>query len=206
VVTLAISLERVDGSSSRVGRDGVEGNGGRRTNWAISALLAVQTSKLKGGVFGMFARLIKIAALICVAVATVGVAQKAQPKAPSDPLNEWAYPKAKRSAPGSNQPPLLWTRFTTTDAFEKVWEFYLRKVTAGLPMGIPSPTTRGGGTFYFGGSSPQEAKVCAQFRDDNPTAKVGVFVIREKERTISVTIFRRAKEKETNIIVAVDQR
>ncbi len=128
--------------------------------------------------------------------------QQVRSGAPQDPLAEWAYPKAKRGMEGTNQPPLVWSKFTTTDPFEKVWDFYWQKVVKGAPMSLP-PSAKSG-TLYSG--PPKDQTVCAHFRDDNPDAKVGVFVVREKNRTISITILRRAKEKETIIIVAVDKR
>jgi len=38
-----------------------------------------------------------------------------QVKKPPDPLAEWAYPKAKRGLEGTDRPPLIWAKFTTTD-------------------------------------------------------------------------------------------
>lgn len=50
-----------------------------------------------------------------------------QVKKPPDPLADWAYPKAKRGLEGTNQPPLIWTKFATTDPFEKSGTFTGRK-------------------------------------------------------------------------------
>lgn len=150
----------------------------------------------------MFKGTITLAVSVVVVVAMIGSAKVLQSGALTDPLKEWSYPKAKRGLEGTSQPPLVWAKFTTTEAFEKVWDFYWRKVTEGAPMKLP-PSTKSG-TLYSG--APPEQKTCAYFRDDNPTARVGVFVIREKQRTISITIVRRAKEKETMIVVALDLR
>jgi len=155
----------------------------------------------------MFKGTIKLAVSVVVVVAVIGLVQVLQSGAPADPLKEWSYPKAKRGLEGTSQPPLVWAKFTTTDAFEKVWEFYWQKVTEGAPVKLPPSIKRpsiNSGTLYSG--APPEQKTRAYFRDDNPTARVGVFVIREKQRTISITIVRRAKEKETMIVVALDLR
>ena len=122
--------------------------------------------------------------------------------APQDLLAEWAYPKAKRGVEGTNQPPLVWTKFTTTDAFERVWEFYWGKMVKGASISLP-PNVKSG-THYAG--TEKEKIVGAYFRDDSPAGKLGVFVIREEKRTVSVTIMQRAKEKLTTIILAIDQR
>jgi hypothetical protein len=134
------------------------------------------------------------------AVALVSGQVKKQP----DLLADWAYPKAKRGLEGTSRPPLIWTKFTTTDPFEKVWEFYWQKVTRGAPISLPSEVKSG--TLYGGPPDPKKQTVCAHYRDENPAAKFGVFVIREHQRTVSVTIVRRAKERETTIIVVLDQR
>ncbi|GBC99479.1 hypothetical protein HRbin17_02004 [bacterium HR17] len=146
----------------------------------------------------------KVAKSVMLGVALTVMAvmmQRVWSGAPQDPLAEWAYPKAKRGAEGTNQPPLLWTKLTTTDPFEKVWEFYWKKVSRGMTTGLPKIKS---GTFYAG--TEKEKIVSAYFGDDNPAGKLGVFVIREEKRTVSVTIMQRAKEKVTTIIVAVDQR
>jgi len=74
----------------------------------------------------------------------------------------------------------------------------------GAPVGL-SPEVKSG-TFYGKAPDPKEHIICAHYRDDDPAAKFGVFVIREHQRTISITVVRRAKEKETTIIVVLDQR
>jgi hypothetical protein len=141
---------------------------------------------------------------VVVTIAVVALVS-GQVKKPNDPLADWAYPKAKRGLEGTNRPPLIWTKFTTTDSFEKVWDFYWQKVVKGAPVSLP-PGVKSG-TFYGGPSGdPKQQVVCAHYRDENPAAKVGVFVIREHQRTVSVTIVRRAKERETTIIVVLDQR
>jgi len=150
----------------------------------------------------MFKGTLKLAASVVVFAALIGLVGMLQSGAPADPLKEWAYPKAKRGVEGTSQPPLVWAKFTTTDAFEKVWDFYWQKVTKGAPVKLP-PSVKSG-TLYSG--PPTEQTICAHFIDENPTAKVGVFVVREKQWTVSITIIRRAKEKETTIIVVVDQR
>jgi len=143
--------------------------------------------------------------LLGVAVTVVAVALiSGQVKKPPDPLAEWAYPKAKRGLEGTDRPPLIWTKFTTTDPFDKVWDFYWQKVTKGAPVGLPSEVKSG--TFYGGPPDPKKQVICAHYRDENPAAKFGVFVIREHQRTVSITIVRRSGEKETNIIVVLDQR
>ena len=153
----------------------------------------------------MFKGKFKLAVLIVTFVALICSVKVLQSGAPSDPLKEWAYPKVKRGVEGTNQPPLVWAKFTTTDAFEKVWDFYWRKVTHGAPVKLP-PHVKSG-TLYCGPAvSPAEHTICAHFTDENPTAKLGVFVVRRKQQTVSITIIRRAKEKVTTIIVAVDQR
>jgi len=143
--------------------------------------------------------------LLGVAITVVAVAfVSGQVKKPPDPLAEWAYPKAKRGLEGTDRPPLIWTKFTTTDPFDKVWDFYWQKVTKGAPVGLPSEVKSG--TFYGGPPDPKKQVICAHYRDENPAAKFGVFVIREHQRTVSITIVRRSGEKETNIIVVLDQR
>lgn len=78
-------------------------------------------------------------------------------------------------------------------------------MTKGAATSLPSEVKSG--TFYGGPSGdPKQHIICAHYRDDNPTAKIGVFVVREHQKTVSVTIVRRAKEKETTIIVVLDQR
>jgi hypothetical protein len=145
---------------------------------------------------------LKLAVSVFVLVAGVGSVKMLQSSAPADPLKEWSYPKAKRGLEGISQPPLVWAKFTTTDAFEKVWKFYWQKVTEGAPVKLP-PSIKSR-TLYS--EAPPEQKICAHFRDDNPTARMGVFVIREKQQTISITIVRRAEEKETVIVAALDLR
>ncbi len=127
-----------------------------------------------------------------------------QVKPPKDPLAEWAYPKAKRGKEGTTQPPLVWTTFTTLDSFEKVWDFYWGKVTRGAPV-KPAPGAMSG-TLYSGPPDPKQQVICAHFHNVSPAGKLGIFVIREFNRTVSVTITQRAKERQTLIVVAVDQR
>ncbi|MCX7969205.1 MAG: hypothetical protein N3B10_12085 [Armatimonadetes bacterium] len=150
----------------------------------------------------MFARAVKALSLACLLAIVVFAVKQVQSGAVFEPLKEWAYPKAKWGGEGTSQPPLIWARFTTTDAFEKVWEFYWQKVVKGVPISLP-PNVKSG-TLYAG--PPQEQVICAHFRDDKPDAEIGFLVLREKKRTVSVTILRRSKEKETTILVAVDQR
>jgi hypothetical protein len=45
--------------------------------------------------------------------------QQVRSGAPQNPLAEWAYPKAKQGVEGTNQPPLVWTKFTTTLAVDQ---------------------------------------------------------------------------------------
>lgn len=146
-----------------------------------------------------------IGSLVLLGLAVL-LAGQAQP--PKDPLIEWAYPKAKRGKKGTNQPPLAWTTFTTNDEFEKVWEFYRRKTTASFPgMGGSEPPKQPSlrsGTLYMRG--PFGTKICAQLYDISPARKLGVFVLREEARTVSITIVQGAKEKQVFIMVAVDQR
>ncbi|MCS7265013.1 MAG: hypothetical protein NZ805_09300 [Armatimonadetes bacterium] len=151
----------------------------------------------------MFARAVKALSLACLLAIVVFAVKNVQSGAPFDLLKEWAYPKAKQGKEGTNQPPLVWARFTTTDAFEKVWEFYIKKVT---PLGgqLATPPKVKSGTVYSG--EPPDVTICAYFYDDNPMGKLGTFVIRKPKTTISVTILRREKAKETTILVAVDQR
>ncbi len=121
------------------------------------------------------------------------------------PLAEWVYPKAKPTGEGGNQPPLTWRVYTTKDPFEKVWKFYEQKPIEGLPVAPLKEKGRAGHTSVI--ATPQDPKqVCAQFHDPNPKGKIAVMVFRQKDRTVSVTIWQRAGEKETNILVAVDQR
>ncbi len=142
--------------------------------------------------------------LLGVAVTVVAVALiSGQVKKPPDPLADWVYPKAKRGLDGTDQPPLIWAKFTATDAFEKVWDFYWHKSARGIPQ--PKPNVRSG-TIHYGAPTSPEHIICAYFRDHNPKAKFGVFAIREKQRTVSVTIFQRSGEKETTIILVLDQR
>lgn len=149
----------------------------------------------------MIGRAVKALGMACLLATVVAYAQKVEMKAPPDPLKEWSYPKAKREDVAT-RPPLVWAKFTTTDAFEKVWDFYWQKVAKGAPISLP-PNVKSG-TLYSG--PPNEQIICAHFRDEKPDAKTGVFVLREKNRTVSVTIIQRAKDKETTVIVAVDQR
>ena len=77
--------------------------------------------------------------LLGVAVTVVAFAfVSGQVKKPPDPLAEWAYPKAKRGLEGTDQPPLIWAKLTTKDAFEKVWDFYWQKIARGIPQPKPN--------------------------------------------------------------------
>lgn len=153
-------------------------------------------------VLRMVARTVKLVMLGIALAMLIGAVQKVQSEAPKDPLAEWAYPKAKEGKEGTRNPPLVWTTYKTPDAFEKVWEFYWQKIVKGAPVSLP-PKVKSG-TLYS--TMGKEKSVCAHFYDDNPAGKLGVFVIREEKRTVSITILQRAKKKETTIVVVLDQR
>ncbi len=125
-----------------------------------------------------------------------------------DPLVEWVYPKAKPTGEGGNQAPLIWRVFTAKDPFEKVWEFYGQKLMQGVPA---KKEWRGkeGGTMVGAEMTPSGELLKTMhtyFYDPNPKGKIGVMVFRRRDQTVSVTVWQRVGEKETNILVAVDQR
>ncbi len=75
--------------------------------------------------------------LLGVAVTVVAVALiSGQVKKPPDPLADWVYPKAKRDLGETWERPLPWAVFTTTDPFDKVWEFYWQKKITNWGMPI----------------------------------------------------------------------
>ena len=144
----------------------------------------------------MIGRIVKAVMLTCLLAIVVIAVQKIQSEVSQAPLKEWAYPKAEKGKEGTDQPPLIWAKFTTTDPFEKVLKFYLQKIS---PIGSPlerllerSPKVKSV-TVYSG--RPPDVTISAYFYDDNPLGKLGVCVTRQPNKTISITIFQRAKEK-----------
>jgi hypothetical protein len=156
------------------------------TQW----LLAKKKRKLEE-VPAMFKSPAKLAALVVAFVALMGSVKMLQSGAPDNPLQEWIYPKSKRSLRGTDRAPLRWAAFTTTDDFKKVWDFYWNKVVHGPAK--PSPGVKGGTLYREPVGVPEEHTTCAHFIDKKPTAKVSVFVIRKQQGTVSITIFRRAE-------------
>jgi len=143
-----------------------------------------------------------VAKLVLLGVAVMVVAfVSGQVKKPPDPLADWAYPKAKQELGETWERPLPWAVFTTTDPFEKVWEFYWqKKITKwGMPIKLQS-----GASLHTAITSPtgQESISLAYVYD--PKSKTGVLVIWREKETTHITITQQGKQ--TKIVVIVDMR
>ncbi len=140
--------------------------------------------------------------LLGVAVTVVAVALiSGQVKKPPDPLADWVYPKAKRELGETWERPLPWAVFTTTDPFDKVWEFYWQKKITNWGMPIKP---QAGASLHTAITSPtgQESISLAYVYD--PKGKNGVLVIRRERVTTHITIVQQGKQ--TKIVVIVDMR
>lgn len=147
-------------------------------------------------------RVVAKSVLFGVAITVVAVTfVVGQVKKPPDPLAEWAYPKAKQEMGETWERPLPWAVFTTTDPFEKVWEFYWQKKITNWGMPIKP---QAGASLHTAITSPKGQESISFTYVYDPKGKTGVLVIRREKATTHITITQQGKQ--TKIVVIMDMR
>ncbi len=128
------------------------------------------------------------------------------PKPAPNPLAEWMYPKAKEVEGETWEQFLPWATYTTTDPFEKVWQFYWTQKIIQPVMPLPFNLTKRA-SASMGTNDPKLGTIhFAYVYEPRPTGKWGVLVIRRKAGTVSIHIMQGAEEKQTTIVVILDRR
>jgi|GEM_PF-780684 len=150
-----------------------------------------------------------------------------------DPLAALAYPKAKKVSEYPAVPgPVGYVVYETSDPFEKVWRFYAEKVfppgvkppslslleklketikeKAEAMLGKPSPyhakvTNPTPGILRMMVTDPSGKTKEVFLADHHPVGeKIGVFLRREENQSLHITICQR--EKKTVIVITLEKR
>lgn len=145
------------------------------------------------------------AALITAVVVIGGMVLGGHSGPAPDPLSEWTYPNAKPVEGETWEEFLPWATYTTTDPFERVWQFYwTKKIT--YPMPLPFNLKKRA-SASMGANDPRWGVIhFAYVYEPSPSGKWGVLVIRRESKTVSIYITQGAAKKQTIIVVILDKR